>query len=143
MSDKELAEELKVQIIRHEGFRQFPYEDSVGKLTIGVGRNLDDKGLSESEVEILLSNDIADVLAECKTLSYWDHLDSVRKKVVADMVFNLGLPRFRGFIRTNRAISMGDWNTAAREMLDSRWARQVGPRAERLAKMMATGQNVT
>lgn len=123
-----------------EGRRAFPYEDSVGKLTIGVGRNLDDRGLRESEIEYLLSNDIYEVLAECESLPYFADLDSVRQLVVADMVFNMGLSRFRGFIRTNAALAVHDYAVAANEMTDSKWKRQTGRRAVKLIDAMRSGE---
>lgn len=126
-------------LIRHEGLRLRPYKDSVGKLTIGVGRNLDDKGISEPEAMLLLSNDIGAALADAKTLVWFNKLDSVRQDVIVNMIFNLGLPRFVGFKNTLRAIEMANWEEAVVQMLDSKWAKQVGKRAEDLAFMMMTG----
>ena len=80
-----------------EAVREFPYRCSAGKLTIGVGRNLDDKGISPEEIDFLLTNDIADTLADCGRLDYFDALDPARQLVVADMVFNLGISRFLRF----------------------------------------------
>ena len=123
-----------------EARRQFPYEDSVGKITIGCGRNLDDVGLSDAEIDVLLQNDIERVLAEASRLPYWDRLDDVRQLVITDMVFNMGASRFRGFVRTNAALAAGDYQSAANEMLDSRWARQTGRRARKLVEAMRTGE---
>lgn len=123
-----------------EARRRFPYEDQVGKTTIGVGRNLEDKGLSEDEIDYLLDNDIAAVLKECESLPYWDDLCMARKMVVADMVFNMGLPRFTGFVMTNRALNSGDFDEAAEEMKDSKWYRQTGRRARKLVRIMKTGE---
>ena len=123
-----------------EDRRSYPYEDSTGHITIGVGRNLSTVGLSDDEIDLLLENDIARALHGAETLPYWDQLDPVRQLVVADMIFNLGLPRFEGFVRANRALRLGDYDEAADEMLDSRWARQVGRRANKLAKAMRSGE---
>ncbi|MDJ0789285.1 MAG: lysozyme [Myxococcota bacterium] len=133
------ADRFKEHLEWAEGRRLFPYEDSVGKLTVGVGRNLDDRGLRESEVTFLLQNDIAEVLDECQRLPYWDELNEPRRMVVADMVFNLGFSRFLGFIKTNEALAKLDYHEAAKEMRDSRWFRQVGRRARKLVRMMQSG----
>lgn len=122
-----------------EGRRQFPYEDSVGKVTIGVGRNLSDRGLSDDEIDLLKKNDMDIAIREAGTLPYWTKLDEVRKIVVCDMIFNMGLKRFKGFIRTNDALREGDYKTAAREMTDSKWYRQTGRRAKRLVEVMRSG----
>lgn len=122
-----------------EGVRNFPYEDSVGKLTIGVGRNLDDVGLSGEEIRMLKKNDMQHVMRECLNLPYWDELNDARKMVVADMVFNLGMPRFKGFVYTNEALKRGDYIDAAAEMVDSKWYRQTGRRAIKLVDMMVSG----
>ena len=122
-----------------EDFRNFPYEDSVGKLTIGVGRNLDDRGLSDEEVRYLKKNDMCHVKRECLNLPYWESLNGPRKLVVADMVFNMGFRRFKGFVRTNAALERGDWVEAASEMVDSRWYEQTGRRARKLVDMMISG----
>lgn len=127
-------------LIRHEGLRLKPYRDTKNKLTIGVGRNLDDVGIMREEALMLLNNDIARVRSEVEHAFPWfSRLNPARKDVVLDMVFNLGLPRFRRFKKTIAAIKAKDWEAAAREMLDSRWAKQVGRRARELAAMMKRG----
>lgn len=132
---------LHEMLIRHEGLRLKPYRDTVGKLTIGVGRNLDDVGITREEALILLDNDIAKVRREVNRAFPWfAQLNPVRKNVVLNMVFNIGLPRFRQFKKTIAAIKAKDWEEAASQMLDSRWARQVGRRARELAAMMKTGK---
>ena len=111
-----------------EAEKLFPYRCSAGKLTIGVGRNLDDRGITKEESRFLLANDIAIVLKDCSNLDYWDLLDPVRQLVVADMVFNLGYSRFLQFV-----------TLAAHEMKDSRWYDQVGRRAWKLHAAMLSG----
>lgn len=123
-----------------EAIRQFPYRCSAGKLTIGVGRNLDDKGLSLDEVDYLLDNDIKDTLADCGRLDYFDALDPARQFVVADMVFNLGVSRFLRFVKLNAALALHDYTLAAHEMKDSKWFTQVGRRAQKLHKIMLEGE---
>lgn len=132
---------LHEMLIRHEGLRLKPYRDTKGKLTIGVGRNLDDVGITREEALLLLNNDLARVRREVERAFPWfSSLNPVRKNVVLNMVFNLGLPRFRGFTKTIAAIEAKDWENAAREMLESRWAQQVGRRAHELAAMMKRGK---
>lgn len=117
----------------------FPYRDTVGKLTIGYGRNLDDNGIDPGEAELMLDNDIAAALNDAFTLPYWDTLSPVRQLVIADMVFNLGLPKFLGFINLNMALALPDYTLAATEMVDSKWYRQVERRAKVLVEAMKTG----
>ncbi len=132
---------LHDMLIRHEGLRLKPYQDTKKKLTIGVGRNLDDIGITRDEAWALLNNDIARVRREVKRAFPWfSKVNPVRKDVVLNMVFNLGLQRFRGFRKAIAAIKAKDWDEAARQMLDSRWARQVGRRARELAAMMRRGK---
>jgi lysozyme len=123
----------------HEGRRAKPYQDTVGKWTVGVGRNLTDKGLSDSEIDYLLMNDIRECTDDLQTFLWWDDLDEVRRNVLIDMRFNLGPSRFRGFKATLAAVAMGDYVTASDQMRKSKWYRQVKSRGERLARMMATG----
>lgn len=133
--------QLKKMLVRHEDLRLKPYRDTVGKLTIGVGRNLDDFGLTKEEVLYLLHNDVMRVTQEVKkAFPWWLRLNAVRQNVVLNMVFNLGLSRFLGFKKTIGAIEGKNWDIAAKEMLDSKWAVQVGRRAQELSKMMKTGK---
>ena len=128
--------DLKRDLIRDEGYRLLPYEDSEGILTIGIGRNLE-KGLSKDEVDVLYHNDIVSVEKDLdRSLPWWRMLDEPRQRVLANMCFNLGIGRLLGFRKTLKAIESGDYLLAAIEMLDSKWARQVGNRATRLARIM-------
>lgn len=132
---------LKDLIKKHEGKRLKPYKCTAGKLTIGYGRNLDDKGITEEEAEFMLDNDIKAVISACKeTFSWFAFLDNVRQAVVADMVFNLGLAGFLGFKNTIAHIRNKEWDKAADNMLASKWASQVGNRAVELAEMMRMGR---
>jgi len=131
---------LKSQLERHEGVRLRPYRDTVGKLTIGIGRNLDDVGITRDEAEFLLENDIDQVAILLDTVDEYRDLDEVRQTVITNMCFNLGFHRLMGFRKMWRAIGKHDYASAAREMLDSRWAEQVGNRAQELARIMRTGE---
>lgn len=130
------------QLRLHEGVEHKPYKCTAGYLTIGVGRNIEERGLSDDEIDYILNNDVniaTDELVD--TFDWYADLDDVRQRVVVDMVFNLGMPRFKQFKNMIAAIEAGDWMEASNQMVDSRWAQQVGLRASRLAEMMETGED--
>jgi lysozyme len=132
---------LEDQLIDHEGLELKPYQCTADKLTIGVGRNIEDRGITEDEARYLLKNDIKiveDELLEKKPVVAG--LDAVRQRVLVDMGFNLGIPTLMKFQNMWAAIEDEDFQTAADEAMDSRWAKQVGRRAERLCQAMATGE---
>lgn len=133
---------LKELLIRHEGLRLKPYRCTAGKLTIGVGRNLDDRGISNDEAMLMLDNDIAQTIRECRTFPWFENLDNVRQAVIASMVFNLGLTRFQKFRKTIAAIEAGDYHAASAEMVLSDWYNQVGKRGWELVEMMRTGRGL-
>ena len=131
---------LRQALIRDEDCRLKPYEDSVGKLTIGCGRNLTDVGISLSEAYYLLDNDIDKALRDCsRKFDWFARLDPVRQSVLVQMAFNLGIGGLAGFTQTLRATERGDYAGAAKLMLQSKWSHQVGGRAARLAAQMETG----
>lgn len=137
MNAERVAETLMVD----EGFRGRPYLDTVGKVTIGFGRNLSDKPLTKAEAAVLLVNDLGDVERDLdRSLGWWRNLDDVRQEVLANMAYNLGITRLLGFGRMLAAAKSGDYATAAAEMRKSRWFQQVGARAARLTNEMATGR---
>lgn len=148
---------LRSELIRDEGLRLQAYEDTCGFLTIGVGRNLDGNPLSANELSAighncrrlpitkeqacaLLDNDVLTMsTALDKDLPWWRNLDEVRRRVLINMAFNLGI---RGLMKFKQTLSMtraGNYDAAAVCMLQSTWASQVGDRAKRLASMMRTG----
>ena len=122
----------------HEGRRAFPYRDSVGKLTIGVGRNLSDRGLSEGEIDLLLATDIAIAAEACGEIfgPGFSGMAEPRRHALISMAFNMGAPQLAGFRRMRAAIAADDWTAAAAEALDSRWAAQTGRRAHGIARML-------
>ena len=136
-----MKEVLKDMLIQHEGEVNHAYEDSEGYLTIGVGRLIDKRrggGISHDEAMYLLDNDINEVIEECENAFNWfKDLDEIRQVVVANMVFNMGMPNFKEFKRTIFYIQSGAYIQASAEMLDSKWATQVGRRAKELSEMMA------
>lgn len=135
-----MSESLRDQLIRHEGLRLKPYKDIVGKLTIGVGRNLDDVGISKEEAMMLLDNDIRTAaMGLLKALPWIAKLDQPRQQVLINMAFNMGIPTLLTFKNTLQYVEDGDYAMAAENMLHSLWARQVGPRAVELAGIMKNG----
>ena len=131
---------LRSMLVIHEGLRLHPYKCTAGKVTIGVGRNLDDVGISQDEAMYLLERDIDRVEADLdKVWPWWREMTDARQQVLADMCFNLGIGRLMGFVNTIAAMRVGRYDAAADGMLASLWAQQVGNRAQRLAKMMREG----
>lgn len=140
MNIKELTDDLK----RDEGMVLHAYTDSLGFITIGIGRLIDERrggGISEDEAEYLLRNDIARVVKNLDFyLPWWKLLSEPRQRVLANMCFNLGIAGLLTFKRTLAAVKEGRYSDAADGMLQSKWAKQVGNRAKRLAEVMRTGQ---
>jgi lysozyme len=128
-------------LVRHEGLRNKPYEDTSGHLTIGVGRNLDTMGLSDDEIYYLLKNDIRRCETELDNSFRWyKDLDQVRQEAMINLCFNLGITRLRKFKLALRAMEVKDYEDASEEFLDSLWATQVGQRAVEVAEMIKTGE---
>ena len=137
----ELRQKLRSLLTQHEQFRQFPYNDQTGHLTIGIGRNLTDRGISQTDAFALLDDDISYFYSRLKSAcNYFDALDDNRKIALVDMCFNLGVNGFLGFHDMQSAMERGDYEMAAQEMLDSKWATQVGERAITLANIVRTGE---
>ena len=141
MLRSEVVHTIQEQLVLHEGLKLKPYRCTAGKLTIGVGRNLDDKGLSKAESLLLLDNDIAEVEDAIKGYDWVQRLDPIRRKVIVDMAFNLGVSGLRGFRRMIAALEQGDYEQAHTEMMDSKWFLQVKTRGIRLVEMMRTGKD--
>lgn len=135
-------EALKAQLIQHEGLKTKVYKDSLGIETIGVGRNLRDKGLSLTTIHQMLDEDIDECVEDLSSSFDWfDDLDDVRQHVLIDMRFNLGPSRFRGFKNFLKAVKESRYYDASKAMLASKWAKQVKNRAKRLSLMMETGRS--
>ena len=157
--DKDL---LMQKLVAHEGMRLDVYKDTLGINTIGIGRNLDDRGITKDELDwmdypsieyvysdgiteadaiYLAQNDVQIVEEELlRAPPCVDRLDAVRQLVLVDMAFNLGVPRLCKFKKMWAAVEAEDFPTAAKEMLDSRWANQVKSRATKLAHAMHHGE---
>ncbi len=128
-------------LIANEGMKLKPYRDTVGKLTIGVGRNLDDEGITKEEALILLNNDITRLIKQLTLIPSFSQLSEPRQRVIVEMAFNLGLEGLMKFKDMWKAIEHKDWESAAKEMSDSLWAKQVGQRAVRLITEMRLGMD--
>lgn len=135
--------DLRSQLIRDEDEVLHAYPDSEGYWTIGVGRLIDKRkggGISHEEAMYLLDNDIAHVEAELmKQIPWIAGIDEVRRSVLYNMAFNLGVDGLLKFQNTLAALHMKDYKGAAEAMLESHWAQQVGDRARRLEEQMLTG----
>lgn len=148
------VEAMLADLIRDEEPRQFIYDDATGKPlkkgdviqghpTVGIGRAMDVKGLTFEEQKYLCRNDIAEVDAALdKATPLYSQVDEVRRRVLCNMAFNMGVGGLMDFQKMWGAIAEKDWNRAASEMTDSAWAKQVGARATRLVTQMVTGQPV-
>lgn len=132
MITQQLVESVKLG----EGLRLKCYRCSAGKLSIGFGRNLDDVGITEEEAEYLLMNDLQRAENDAQKIPGYDKCSQIRRDVLIEMVFNIGFPRVMGFRKMLAAISAGDYKEAAVQMLDSKWHKDVGNRADRLAWRM-------
>ena len=135
--------ELTEMLRKHEGVRDKVYLCSAGYETIGVGRNIseDGLGLSDDEIDYLLSNDIKRVREELTEEYYWfAGLDEPRQDAMIDISFNLGQTRLRGFVKSLEAMAREDFDTAADEFMDSKWSEQVGDRAVEVTEIIRTGE---
>ncbi len=148
-------EEIINRLVLHEGLNLKAYKCSAGYLSIGVGRNLITNPLTKTEKQVvgdlskgitydmamyLLRHDITRVLNECRTcFSFWRYLDAERKYALLDMCFNMGIHRLLKFKKMIEAFEIGDYQGAAKECLNSKYAKEVGKRASRIAKTIETG----
>jgi lysozyme len=132
-----LTDQLKL----HEGVRLKPYKDTVGKLSLGIGRNLDDMGISLKEANDMLINDLLNWVFPTanKIFKNFDSFTANRQIALCDMIFNLGEKRFMGFQNMIEAIKKGNWEEAAVEAKDSTWYNQVGKRAEKVVEQLKKG----
>jgi len=124
-----------------------PYKDSVGKLTIGYGHNLEDGGISERIANEMLNDDVAIAYDEASQFEWFWNLNDPRQAAIVNLVFNMGLPTFKEFTNTLIFLAQGDYESAADEILRgtgpggrSRWYVQVGSRAEEVSEILRTGE---
>lgn len=136
------TQKLTDQLIVHEGLKLKPYTDTVGKLTIGVGHNLTDNGLTATQCISILQDDLGNTVRFLETrCPWWVRLDDVRQRAIANLTFNL-MGKLLDFKKMIAAIERQDWNAAADELLDSTFAHQTGQRAKDLGRMLRTGADV-
>jgi len=136
ISMEKIKEDLKKQLMRHEGLRLHPYRCTEGYLTIGVGRNLDG-GISEKEAMMFLENDLQECEAELnRVMPWWTEQPQEIQQVLLNMIFNLGAPSLMGFRKFLTFLQEKQYDTAATEMLDSKWSKQVGSRSIELSEMV-------
>ena len=155
-------EDFVNKLIAHEGLRLQVYQDTLGIDTIGIGRNLEDRGITKEELDwmdipsmdavyeygiseadamYLAQNDVQIVEEELvRAHPCVEELDAVRQLVLMDMAFNMGVPRLRKFKKMWNAVHENKFDIAAKEMLDSRWAIQVKSRSTKLAHAMHHGE---
>jgi len=135
-------DELIISIKAHEGYSGIPYIDTIGKITIGYGRNLTDVGISRAEAEVLFKSDVNLAVDQFFTkipLFVREQCNLVRKHVLIEMIFNMGIKKVLKFRNMLAAIEAGDFEKASKEMLNSKWAEQVGGRAISMARKMRNG----
>lgn len=136
---KDLINTLK----NHEGFKQYAYKDTLGYLTIGYGRCIDEKikrGISAEEAEFLLFNDLMECEELAKKFKFFHSLDETRKHVIIELIFNLGVNRFSKFKKTISLIENKKYIEASKELLNSNWAKRVKERrANNVAYRLAYG----
>ena len=128
------------RLIAHESLRLHPYTDTAGKITIGVGRNLTDVGITEAEAMHLLNNNISNAIIDLsRNCPWWSNLDESRQLVIVELCFAMGWPKLAGFTKMLAALQRNDFQKAAQELSSSQWARQVGQRAVTLATQLYPG----
>jgi lysozyme len=124
-----------------EGLSLTAYRCPSGYLTIGYGHNLETTPIGAQAAETILLEDLSRATAEAKVVfECWPHLNEARRAALIDMVFNLGANGVRGFQHMRAALAVGDYQAAARHARSSKWAKQVGARAERNARMIEVGE---
>lgn len=136
---------IAIMLIRHEGenkkgSRHFPYKCTANKTTLGWGRNIQERGISDDEAMLMLHNDIQDSKRELSAFGWFDNLDEVRQMALMDMHFNMGLAKLKGFKKMLAAFTRRDYEAAADEAMDSAWYKQVGGRAKEVVSMIRTGE---
>lgn len=124
----------------HEGLRTHPYTDTVGKLTIGIGRNLADNGITADEARYLCGNDVDRAAADLdRNVPWWRNLEETRQQVLTELAFMLGWPRLSGFHQMLAKIEIHNYPGAAEELLNSALAAEIPARTKLLAAAMKTG----
>jgi len=136
-----MSNKLIRQLKRHEGMKLKPYKCTAGKLTIGIGRNLDDVGISEDEAETLLRHDIIEASKQLLNAFPWmANLNDARISAMINFTFNVGIGTVKKFKITLGHMKNHAFEEAAAEMLTSRWSEQVGDRSIEITDQIRTGR---
>ena len=131
-----LLEQLKA----FEGLELKAYQCTAGKTTIGLGRNLDDYGITEEEAYYLAKNNIHELEDELdRAISWWRQLDDARQRALINLAYNVGTTTLLKFKKTLEYLENGFYEEAGDEVLDSRWAKQVGRRSTFISNVFKTG----
>jgi len=138
MMTQEILVKLRRSLLRHEGYDKYPYIDSVGKITIGIGYNLSDRGMSDEWIANQYLEDVNYFYNKLSEFPWFLKLNHDRQIVLIDMCF-MGIRKFLSFKKMIVALEKEDYVEAAREIVDSKWASQVGIRANVLADAMWKG----
>jgi lysozyme len=134
---------LKKHLIQDEGLKAFPYVDTAGKTTIGIGRNLTDVGLSTTEIAFLYNSDVIRAITNLTLkLPWWRNLDNIRQIVMVNLCFNMGIATLLTFTTFLQLMQAMNYQAAATDLAGTAWHKQVGQRAIRLETMLRTGQDV-
>jgi lysozyme len=135
-------ERIKETLIKHEGLRLDMYKDSLGIYTIGVGHNIQDRGITARVAAVMLEEDIDVAVEDLKrNVSFFDDLPEAAQEALVNLCFNMGIPRLMQFKKTLSFLREGKYDKAANELLDSRYASQVGYRALEVAQMIRSAQS--
>ena len=130
-------ERLRKRLIVEEGCELLPYRCTADKLSIGVGRNLEERGISHDTAMQMLDEDIEICVGELKqNLSFFDQLPDEIQEMLCDLAFNMGVPRLMTFVKTLKLLKEGDYAAAADELLESRYASTLPARAGRNADIL-------
>ena len=128
-------------LIRHEGIKLKPYHCTSGKLTIGIGRNLEDRGITKEEAIYLLNNDIHSFHEQLlDKFSFYKYLEGARRDAVLNLAFNMGVHSPSKFVKALSYMEEKQYDKAADEFMDSRWSEQVGDRAVEVTEIIRTGE---
>jgi len=128
------------QLKNFEGLELKPYRCTSNKLTIGLGRNLEDNGITEDEAYYLASNDLENLMHELdRNIPWWDNLNESRRRALLNLAYNVGTPTLMKFKKTLEHLKKGLYTEASEEVLQSRWADQVGRRAIFISEVFKTG----
>jgi len=135
--------QLFLDLKEDEGKRKFPYRDTVGKLSIGIGRNLTDRGLLPSEIEFLFLNDIAIVEHDLDCfLPWWRLRPETVQRALVNLCFNMGIIKLLKFKNTLRCIELGQYGAAVANLKKSLWFKQVQKsRSDRIFRLLRRGIN--